>query len=47
MTLSVLLVATLNLLSSFSINKGIYEVGASFSNSPGLSCRTIKSSFSL
>ena len=41
MTLSVLLVATLNLLSSFSINKGIYEVGASFSNSPGLSCRTI------
>ena len=40
-TLSVLLVATLSLSSSFSLNKGIYEVGASFSNSPGLSCRTI------
>jgi len=40
-TLSVLLVATLGLSSSFSMNKGIYEVGAGFSNSPGLSCRTI------
>ncbi len=41
MILSVLLVATLDLSSSFSTNKGIYEIGAGFSNSPGLSCRTI------
>ncbi len=41
MALSILLVAILSGSGSFSLNKGIHQVGAGFSNSPGLSCRSI------